>query len=109
MPQTIRGKTHGRTIELDQDPEIPNGQEVQVTVRAIPSVAGAKTLGEGIRQSAGPLWRPRRGERRQSPRGCKMNPRYPNTSFPRAVAGTTRKTMDANWTGPMMNRRTTDD
>jgi hypothetical protein len=55
MPQTIRGKAHGRTIELDQDPEITDGQEVQVTVRAIPSVAGTKLRGEGIRQSAGPL------------------------------------------------------
>jgi hypothetical protein len=55
MPQTLHGKAHGRTIELDHDLEISDGQEVQVTLRAIPSMDGAKPPGEGIRQSAGPL------------------------------------------------------
>lgn len=43
----LRGVIHGRTIELEQEPGLPEGERVFVTVRpALPP-------GEGIRQSAG--------------------------------------------------------
>jgi hypothetical protein len=47
----LRGVIHGKTIELDQEPGLPDGQSVCVTVQPLP----AKRLppGEGIRRSAG--------------------------------------------------------
>ena len=50
MTKTLRGVVHGRTIELDQDLGVPEGQEVeiQVTLRQPTS-----NWGEGIRRSAG--------------------------------------------------------
>jgi hypothetical protein len=46
MPQ-LRGIIHGKTIELDAEPGLPDGEPVSVTVqRLLPA-------GEGIRQSAG--------------------------------------------------------
>lgn len=51
--QTHRGIIHGRTIELDQETGLPDGQEVVVTVQA-PTTAGRQlSPGEGIRRSAG--------------------------------------------------------
>ena len=42
----LRGTIHGRTIELEQEPGLPEGQHVSVTVqRLLPP-------GEGIKQSA---------------------------------------------------------
>ena len=55
MPQTLHGKAHGRIIELTQDPGIPDGQEVEVTLRVIQSTSDPELLGEGLRRSAGPL------------------------------------------------------
>lgn len=47
-PETqIRGVIHGRTIELDSEPDFPDGQEVNVTVHPF------LPPGEGIRRSAG--------------------------------------------------------
>ena len=34
--KTIHGKVHGRTIELDQDLGIADGQEVEVQVKVLP-------------------------------------------------------------------------
>ncbi len=31
----LRGVVHGRTIELEREPGLPDGQEVAVTVRAV--------------------------------------------------------------------------
>ncbi|MEX2025891.1 MAG: hypothetical protein WEH44_01300 [Pirellulaceae bacterium] len=47
-----RGVIHGRTIELDSDVDLPQGQVVEVTLQP---VANSERLspGEGIRQSAG--------------------------------------------------------
>ena len=43
----LRGVIRGKTIELDTEPGLPDGQQVLVSVRRLlPS-------GEGIRQSAG--------------------------------------------------------
>ena len=43
----IRGVIHGRTIELESEPDLPDGQEVNVTVQPL------LPPGEGIRRSAG--------------------------------------------------------
>jgi hypothetical protein len=50
--QIRHGIVHGRTIELDQDTGLPDGQEVTVILQPGPQ---AKQLppGEGIRRSAG--------------------------------------------------------
>lgn len=42
-----RGIVHGKTIELDQEPGLPDGQQVTVLVHPV------LPPGEGIKQSAG--------------------------------------------------------
>ena len=37
MNMTLRGKVHGRTIELDEDPGVAEGQEVEVQMKVVPS------------------------------------------------------------------------
>jgi hypothetical protein len=44
---TLRGVIHGKTIELEEQPALPDGQPVKVVVQ--PELP----LGEGIRRSAG--------------------------------------------------------
>jgi hypothetical protein len=48
----LHGKVHGKTIELDEDLGIAEGQEVEVQVTVIQP---ARQWGEGIRRSAGAL------------------------------------------------------
>jgi len=43
----LQGVVHGKTIELDREPGLPDGQPVTVTVQP------GLPRGEGIRQSAG--------------------------------------------------------
>ena len=50
MTKTLHGKIHGRTIELDEDPGVAEGQEVEVQVKIVPP---ARKWGEGILRSAG--------------------------------------------------------
>jgi hypothetical protein len=50
MVKQVQGVIHGRTIELDQDPGIAEGQRVDVQVRVSSS---GPVWGEGIRRSAG--------------------------------------------------------
>ncbi len=50
MPRTLHGTVHGKTIELDEDPGVADGQEVEVQMKVIPL---AQTWGDGIRRSAG--------------------------------------------------------
>ncbi len=50
MLKQIQGVVHGRSIELDEDLGIPDGQRVSVQVRA---AAPSRTWGEGILRSAG--------------------------------------------------------
>jgi hypothetical protein len=48
----LKGVVHGKTIELEKAPGLPEGQPVHVTIH--PAVEKEKLLpGEGIRQSAG--------------------------------------------------------
>ena len=47
-----KGVVHGKTINLDQEPGLPDGQQVMVTVQ--PVTSGEKLRpGEGLRRSAG--------------------------------------------------------
>ena len=50
MTRTLHGKIHGKTIELDEDPGVAEGQEVEVQVKIVPP---ARKWGEGILRSAG--------------------------------------------------------
>ncbi len=52
MTKTIHGKIHGRTIELDEDLGVAEGQEVEVQVTI---VQRARQWGEGILRTAGAL------------------------------------------------------
>ncbi len=46
MTRMVRGKAHGKTIELDEDLGVPDGQDVEVQITVI-SPAG--NWGQGIR------------------------------------------------------------
>jgi hypothetical protein len=50
MTRTLHGKVHGRTIELDEDPGVAEGQEIEVQMKLI---APTRKWGEGILRSAG--------------------------------------------------------
>jgi hypothetical protein len=52
MTRTLHGKVHGKTIELDEDLGVIDGQEVEVQVKIVPST---KKWGEGLRRCAGAL------------------------------------------------------
>lgn len=52
MTQVIRGTIHGKTIELDKNPGIGDGQKVEVILRP---ESPPRQCGEGIRRSAGAL------------------------------------------------------
>ncbi len=55
MPRTLHGRVYGKTIELNQDSGIPDGQDVEVALHTTLPVTLATSPGDGIRQSAGPL------------------------------------------------------
>lgn len=50
MTKTMHGIVHGRSIELDEDLGVADGQEVEVQVKI---VQPARKWGEGILRSAG--------------------------------------------------------
>lgn len=50
---TLKGVVHGKTIELEHDPGLPDGQEVSVTVQAPCQTGRELAPGEGLRRSAG--------------------------------------------------------
>jgi hypothetical protein len=52
MTKTLHGKVHGRTIELDEDPGVAEGQEVEVQMKVVPP---PQKWGEGILRTAGAL------------------------------------------------------
>jgi hypothetical protein len=49
----LKGVVHGKTIELEQEPGLPDGQEVSVVVHPLEVVERRLPPGEGIRRSAG--------------------------------------------------------
>jgi hypothetical protein len=50
MTKTLHGKVRGRTIELDEDPGVAEGQQVEVQMKV---VEPNRKWGEGIARSAG--------------------------------------------------------
>jgi hypothetical protein len=52
MTETLHGKVHGKTIELNENLGMAEGQEVEVQVRAIQP---SKKWGEGILRTTGAL------------------------------------------------------
>ena len=55
MTQLIHGVVRGRTIELDREVGVPEGQEVEVAVRTIGTPSGQEPWGTGLRRCAGAL------------------------------------------------------
>jgi hypothetical protein len=53
MIRILRGKAHGRTIELDEELEVADGQEVEVQVRTIPK--SERASGQGLLRTEGAL------------------------------------------------------
>jgi hypothetical protein len=49
----IRGVIHGKTIELDMETGLPEGQPVRVTVEPLASVERASPPGQGLRRAFG--------------------------------------------------------
>lgn len=49
----LRGVIHGKTIELESDAGLPDGQHVMVTVHPVNEALPRLAPGEGIRRSAG--------------------------------------------------------
>ena len=52
ITKKLHGKVHGRTIELDEDPGVDDGQEVELQMKIVPP---ARKWGEGILRTAGAL------------------------------------------------------
>ncbi len=50
--KTLHGRVHGKTIELDEDPGVAEGQQVEIQVKI---VEPEKKWGEGILRTAGAL------------------------------------------------------
>jgi hypothetical protein len=49
MTKTLRGKVRGRTIELDEDPGMTEGENVEVEIKVVPSPAPRKpTMTPGL-------------------------------------------------------------
>jgi hypothetical protein len=54
MTKALHGKVHGKLIELDCDPGLAEGQEVEVTMRAIESRTNPPS-GDGLLRTEGIL------------------------------------------------------
>jgi hypothetical protein len=55
MTKIMHGVVHGRTIELDQEVGVPDGQKVEVAIQLASTEAGEGPWGEGLRRCAGAL------------------------------------------------------
>jgi hypothetical protein len=54
VPKTMSGTVHGKTIELEHDLGLPDGQRVTVTVEPTPShESGAENPLEALKRAAG--------------------------------------------------------
>ena len=49
----VKGVVHGKMIELEREPGLPDGQEVTVTVQAAGQASEKLPPGEGLHRSAG--------------------------------------------------------
>jgi hypothetical protein len=54
MTKMLHGKVHGKTIELDEDLGMAEGQEVEVQLRVLQQ-ASQNLWGQGLRRCAGAL------------------------------------------------------
>ena len=54
MIRIVHGTVHGKTIELDQEVGVPDGQRVEVSVQVV-TPASQESWGEGLRRCAGAL------------------------------------------------------
>jgi hypothetical protein len=54
MTRTIHGRVHGKTIVLDEDLGVAEGQEVEVQVKVLPNKTARKP-GEGFLRTEGAL------------------------------------------------------
>ena len=52
MTKTMHGTAHGSTIELNEDPRVAEGQQMEITIRTVPA---KRTWGEGLRRCSGAL------------------------------------------------------
>ena len=52
LVKTTHGRVHGKTIQIDDDLGIPDGQEVELQVKIL---GPSKHWGEGLRRCAGAL------------------------------------------------------
>jgi hypothetical protein len=49
MTKTLHGKVHGRTIELDEDPGVADGQEVEIQIKIVPPTPPQRpAMSEGL-------------------------------------------------------------
>jgi hypothetical protein len=55
MSKILYGIVHGKTIELDQEVGVPDGQKVEVAIQIIGTSPGTEAWGEGLRRCAGAL------------------------------------------------------
>ena len=55
MTKFMHGIVHGKTIELEQEPGLPDGQQAQLAIHVIRSQSASETWGEGLRRCAGAL------------------------------------------------------
>ena len=53
MIKTLHGRVHGRTIQLDEDLDVNEGQEVVVQVRVV--LSSSRKPGEGFLRTEGAL------------------------------------------------------
>lgn len=54
MTKVMHGRVHGRTIELSEDSGLAEGQEVEVSMRAVPNGQECKP-GDGLLRTEGAL------------------------------------------------------
>jgi hypothetical protein len=50
MVRQLQGVIHGKTIELTEDPGVADGQQVEITIKTVPT---PRPWGEGLRRCAG--------------------------------------------------------
>ena len=55
MTKIMHAVAHGRTIELDQEVGVPDGQKVEVAIEITPPSSGREQWGEVLRRCAGAL------------------------------------------------------
>jgi citrate lyase beta subunit len=55
MSKIVNGVIHGKTIELDQESGLPDGQTVEVAIQIVQAGLAPEPWGEGLRRCAGAL------------------------------------------------------